>query len=85
MGLWSMSMTLSMNEIPSIAVYLPCPLPTTVEPLRQSPVQNVHHQGALARTGNACHAGEQSQRDGNVNTLEVIGSGPPYDQLLLSG
>ena len=49
-----------------------CLAPRTVELCGQMLVQDLIDQRRLARAGNARHAGERAQRNGNVDLLQIV-------------
>ena len=81
-GLWSMSMTLSIASRPSIPSCCAGLVAGAVELVGQGPVQDVRHERALARARDAGHGHEACQREGHVQVLEVVLAGAADDDRL---
>ena len=81
-GLWSMSMTLSIAASPSIASWAPGLSRDAVQLAGQGPVQDVRDERALARPGDAGDGHEAAQREGHVQVLEVVLAGAPHHERL---
>ncbi len=75
MGLWSMSITRSMNSNPSHALDLRRIEAGEAEMPRSARKQRVIDQRGLARPGYARHAGEQAQRKVRRYIAQVVGAG----------
>ena len=71
-GDWSMSITLSSWSSPSIPSWAPGSPMRAVQVAGQGLAEDVVDQRALARAGDARHADEHPQREGDVDALEVV-------------
>ena len=72
MGLWSISMILSMASSALERVVLAGLVAGAVEPLRERSIQDVRDQGRLARAGYPRDRREGRQRESDVDVLEVV-------------
>ena len=80
-GDWSMAIILSRCSRPSIRSWAPGIAEAAVEIAPQGLDQDVVHQRALARAGNAGDADEHAQRNLHVDVLEVVVRGAADDEL----
>ncbi len=77
-GLWSMSMTLSISARPSIRACAPDRHVAPVEGPRDRGVEDVVHEGALARPGDAGDAHEEAQGERRVDVLRLFSRAPAH-------
>ena len=81
-GLWSISMILSMCSAPFERVVGPDRFARAVQLARQGPVQDVRDERALAAARHAGHRHERPERDLEVDVPEVVLAGAADDELL---
>ena len=82
MGLWSISMILSMCSTPSTRVVRADGLAGAGEVPGEGPVQHLVHQRALARPGDAGHGDERPERELHVHVAQVVLAGAADGQVL---
>ena len=83
-GDWSMAIILSRCSSPSMPLVGAGIAEAAVQVAAQGLDQDVVHQRALARAGNAGDAHEHAQRDLDVDVLEVVVRAPRTTQLRLA-
>ena len=81
-GLWSISMILSMCSTPSTASCSPGSSRAPLSCLASGPIEDVGHERALARAGDAGHGDEAAERERRVDAAEVVLAGPADDERL---
>ncbi len=67
-----MSMTLSRCSIPSIASWAPGSVSGAVQVTRERGLKDIAHQRAFTRARDARHTDEQTQREIDVDFLQVV-------------
>ena len=80
MGLWSMSMTLSMASVPSRASWAPGSARAPLTLAGQGPVEDVRDERRLARPRDAGDRREGAQREAHVEVLQVVLTSAPHDE-----
>ena len=83
-GLWSMSMTLSIRSRPSIRVCVAGHHLGAIEVARQRLVEDVGHQRGLARSRHARHRGEHAEREFDREVRRLLARAPHHAQPLLA-
>ena len=79
-GLWSISMILSMCSAPTELVVGPDRLARAVELAGQRPVEDLRHERALATARHAGDRHERAERDAQVEVAQVVLPGAAHDE-----